>query len=143
MNSKTPDKNVNTSKISRDMLTLASINLNKSHTAGGTLAKLMETMDIACLQEPPLNKKGMISGQKGLNNLAFGAKPRAGITWKGKFNIIPLPHMSDEDMATGLWTKPDNDKLIISSAYLDQTREINIDIMKLEKNTQICGDEGL
>ena len=66
MNSKATDRNVNTSKISRDTLTLASINLNKSHTAGGTLAKLMETIDIACLQEPPLNKKGMISGQKGV-----------------------------------------------------------------------------
>ena len=122
MNSTTIDKNVKTNKISRDTLTLASINLNKSHTAGGTLAKLMETIDIACLQEPPLNKKGLISGQKGLNNLAFGTKPRAGITWKGKYDIIPLPHMSDEDMATGLWTKPDKDKLIICSAYLDQTR---------------------
>ena len=74
--------------------------------------------------------------------MAFGAKPRARITWKGKLNIIPLPHMSDEDMATGLWTKPDKDKLIICSAYLDQTREINIDIMKLEKIREYAATKG-
>ena len=46
------------------------------------------------------------------------------------------------DMATGLWTKPDKDKLIICSAYLDQTGEINLDITKLEKIREYAATQG-
>ena len=124
-----------------DTITLASINLNKSHTAGGNFAKLMEDIDIACLQEPPINKNGTIGGQKGLKYIAYGDKPRAGISWKGKYSIVPLPHISDGDIANGLWTKPDNKHMVVCSTYLDQTRDIKLDIEKIEKYAATKGYE--
>ena len=86
---------------------LGSINLNKSHTAASHFTKLMEEMDLAMVQEPPLkgakNQDRMVTGFSTLPVIAYGVNSRACIVRKKEIKMIPVAHISTKDMAVGLW----------------------------------------
>ena len=92
-------------------------------------------------RNPPLNTRGLISGFGGLDNAAFQDKPRAAILWKRGLRVIPLPHLSDGDMANVLW-KTDDLGVIISSLYADQTKCIKDDLKKIEEVCKYAAQNG-
>ena len=125
---------------------LGSINLNKSHTAASHFTKLMEEMDLALVQEPPLkgakNQNKMVTGFSTLPVIAYGVNARACIVRKKEIKMIPVAHISTKDMAVGLWTTPSNDKIVVCSAYFPFDGEIDESIQDLEKVREYANTKG-
>ena len=97
-------------------------------------------------KNPPL-KRGrdedkMVCGFSTLLVIAYGVNSRACIIRKKEIKMIPVAHISNKDLAVGLWTTPSNDKFVVCSAYFPQDEAISKSIQELEKVREYAGTKG-
>jgi Endonuclease-reverse transcriptase len=101
---------------------LFQLNTHKSRLSLSTLIdeKFNENNNVALIQEPPLNRKGEVTGYPfPLSCLYSTNYPRAAIVHNPSLEIWQLPQLSDRDCQTAIWRNGKQKPIIIISAYWD------------------------
>ncbi len=106
----------------RSLSNIFQLNTHKSRISLSTLIdeKFHENNNIALIQEPPLNKKGEVTGfPTPLSCLQTDIKPHAIIIHNPSLELWHLPHLSDRDCQTAIWRNNKHRPIIVISAYWD------------------------
>lgn len=113
---------------------LASLNLNKSHAAAADFQKYCDenSVKIAFLQEPPLNKNKSPSATPLSSVISYGTAPRAAICYDHSLNLVKCPELSSPDVATALWLAGGCTTILVSF-YLLGTEDPDVQISELNR----------
>ena len=113
--------------------TILAANLHRSMTPALEVGTLLNRIDIALVQELPLNKEKLPMNVGRTNIISGGISPRAAIYANPSVNVIPCAHLTTPDLAVAIW-QHSKGRVMIVSGYMDITQDQYVILNKLKTN---------